>query len=276
MDASIGGMAAAILLAIAGERSSFRTARCKPIYPGQPWIFDWTVRGSNCSALVFEWRRHGADELTRRVVLRNDPSLRRVGGVPSKRRSCTLPWTSSEAPRGAQPSPPRAQPSPHHGTQLTILSDTWRAYDWMRYDFTVWAEAVSARLMHLGPPAPLVIIDPMCGGGWMPLLLKARLGPAAHIVCSHVLQGSVDEARANFEAKRTERHLRRGDLFQPTRAAIDARTLARAAFAYVYPPQEALDEAPTGSSPAVMDQPTARHLHSARLLRLTLLPSRRY
>jgi hypothetical protein len=137
-------------------------------YPGQPWIFDWTVRGSNCSALVFEWRRHGADELTRRVVLRNDPSLRRVGGVPSKRRSCTLPWTSSEAPRGAQPSPPRAQPSPHHGTQLTILSDTWRAYDWMRYDFTVWAEAVSARLMHLGPPAPLVIIDPMCGGGCAP------------------------------------------------------------------------------------------------------------
>ena len=223
VDDSIGGIAAALL-------EDFMPHGAKQAnYPGQPWRFQWTIHSSNRSALTFEYTR-GADGPRHQVLLRNDASYQRAGKNPSKYRRCLLPWASAD-----EPSAPR---------QLELRTVTDLAYDWMRYDFGVWVSAVSDRITHRvgahGPPP--VVVDPMCGSGWMPLLLRAQLGADARVVCSDVLEKSVDEARSNFEANGLEATFFVGDLFEPTRRAIAAGKLPRASVAYVYPPQDAYGE----------------------------------
>ena len=60
----------------------------------------------------------------------------------------------------------------------------------MRYPYLDWAEEIKSRIeaeLTAASSRNAILYDPMCGSGWLPMLVKAWL-PATEVICSDVMQ----------------------------------------------------------------------------------------
>jgi len=188
-----------------------------------PWTLHWRLVHANTSEVMFTWHSAGLlgmeDGLQHSVRLVGDPNRARQlanGAIlGSKVRRCEMPVAGSRS-------------------RLSMTYDADLAYDWMRFRFFEWADALEAHVRSRSDTTHrAVVLDPMCGMGWLPLLMKARLRDAVHVICTDISGDAQRLAKDNFEANGLDATFATGDLFAPL-ASLEQKLDA----IYILPPQD--------------------------------------
>ena len=213
-------------------------------FPGQAWSLKWTLLSANESSTVLTWRAEhtagwsdpspypflevpggeahspafgagpAADGVEHRVELVRDNSLHDRGNL---RRRCEMPISR----RG------RRQRS------VQLFQDGDKSYDWMRFRYLGWANAVASVVKSRWPDeAELVMLDVGTGSGWLPLLMKARFGSRLHVILTDLSADALSLAQSNFRPNELEATFLVGDMLAPL--AADP-SLPRPQVVYFYP-----------------------------------------
>ena len=148
---------------------------------------EWELHASDAATLDFSWR-HAEEQPRRKRKYVPPPALQGEGWRRVRLRAnasrtldyryCELPWT--------------------RGPTLRIVNDCAESYDWLFHRMLEWAEAVErVARRHLDEgleDEPPLLLDPTCGSGWLPLLVKARL-PRLRVMCTDVAAAALAEAK---------------------------------------------------------------------------------
>jgi len=217
-------------------------------YGGDAWNLRWRVNATSrhqsnrehSSTLSFQWTENEDTDDEKLVNWRTVHVLEMVEGKgdnTNSYRTCSLEWSNSDIKdqqqeyyqldSGGQIVVERNVDTKNlqifgYTGRLQIELDTGRAYDWLRFRFLEFADAVRKRIMQSkvpNPNQPLVVYDPVAGSCWFPLLVRAALQSSnfeVHSICSDISPDAINVARRDFNANKIEEaEFLVGDLFEP-------------------------------------------------------------